>query len=525
MTALVSAVTEAEASVYDRSAHLLGLNPWDFSLEIEWAENDEGDRDIHPLRFDVLKVKRAPVRGLTKDKRLPIWQGIVESLPGGSDGCKIEDDDVTGTAVVRYGKPLALPKDVRTIDLLPKYVDPMGWAKVTYGVGVDGRPIAIDLSKVPHVLIAGKPGSGKSTLLRTDTAVRLANGHKVVVLDHAKKAPWAVAFKPYTILWCTENRAIANALAFIYEESRRRGKLIREHGLENWYDFTLEERERFNIYPLSIYFDEYESAIDPKDLKTTELAYGKDSARYTADQRFNAAVGKIMTYMEQIGKEARYAGIFLVVSTQFPYANKLAGSRNVLGNTIQLAAPGTALQSSEIGLAMGSDTAETIELLTKYSRVRTGEKPPVGLSVIRDSENGTLAAMKIAYLEPADVVSTMKTLGVQECQPWRITDELGVGLRAEETPDPRQPIAPPVLKLTHLDEEAEDVIDLYSSQAASPAEQDSIDSDMDADQETADDPDAESGAPQHEAAEAPIGTAEPEAVLDAPVKSRWSRFQ
>jgi len=465
----IQRVSAEEKVILERIAHQLKTKIWGMWLEFHWVENDEDDRGEHPQRIDSVVVKRSPVGGLTPEQREQIWRPVIAMMPKGSNGWMIEDDQQSGFVTLRYGTPLVLPDGVSVLDMIPQQVNPMDWAKIPLGVGVDGKPLGLDLSKVPHTLIAGKPGSGKSTLLRTDMAQRVARGHKLMVFDPFKKAPWATMFKPYTIAWSMEIRGVANALAFVYEESKRRGKVIRAHGKENWYDFSTEDRDKLGLYPISIYFDEYESAIFTKDLKTTALAFGKDSKRYLSDEKYNAAVGLMQHYVAQIGIESRFAGLYLVVATQFPYKEKLGAARNVLGNTIQLHQAGAAIQSSEIGLAMGADASRAVELLTEFSAPRPGHEAPVGLGVIQNSETGTLNAMKIAFLSPDEVVPLMVSLGVPECRPWRVTDALGIGIRAEEIPDPRTPVAPPATTLTHLEEEvdvAHDWMDDENEEAA-----------------------------------------------------------
>ncbi|MEX1078537.1 MAG: hypothetical protein WED09_05465 [Homoserinimonas sp.] len=459
-------VDAEEAAVIQQVANrIAGGNAHNVWLEFHWVPNDGHNADVCPRHLEAVVVLRSPKRGLTEDEQEKTWRSVMEFFPGWTNGT-IEAVGVSSVVILRYAKPLALPALVRTIDLLPpKSADPMRWAKNAYGVNPVGEAVMHDLSKVPNLLIAGKPGTGKSALARHILAMRLALGHKVIVLDHEKKAAFARPFKSRTLIWATENRAIANALAFAHQDALRKYTVIRSLGYENWYDATTEERKRYDLYPVSIFFDEFENAIAPKDVKTAEAAFGKGSKRYESDLRFNAAIGLIQDYTAKLGKVDRAAGTYLVIMTQFPYQEKLKDVRNALGMSIQMAATGTTLKANEVGLTLGPDASEGIELLNKFITPFPGQEPQVGVGAMQDTENGGLTAFKAPWLGLDEVEEFLSLAGVPEVQPWRITDQLGVGLRAEEEPDLRTPIEPPFGQtLSHLDEEEEgDVIDLYSA--------------------------------------------------------------
>lgn len=464
MTATLAPVASYEMDIYHRVARLLNVSVWDLYMVFTWVNVGAPN-----ARIDNVVVLNAPVAGMTPEKRHDTWRAIISALPGGSDGWPIDDDQETGRATLKYGEPLRLPEHVTTRDLVEKCdltSDPMAWARVGYGIKTDGSKLIHYLPSVPHLLVAGKPGTGKSAFARHILATRLALGHQVVIFDHAKKAAFAKGFRDYALIWATENRAIANGLAFLSEEGARRYKVIRRLGYENWYDLTPEERREHNISPISIFFDELENALDASgiDLKATADIYGKDSPQVIAETKKMRAISFIYKYMASIGKVDRAAGLYLVVLTQFPYQEILKGIRNPLGMVVQLAATGVTLKSNEVQPALGPDTTEGIDLLVKFTTPADGGESIVGVGVMQDSEEGGLSVFKSPWLDLSDVQPFLSDMGVPTVAPWRFTDQLGIGLRAEETLDPRTPIEPPFGQmLSHInDDDDQDVVDLFA---------------------------------------------------------------
>jgi hypothetical protein len=463
-TAKVSPVSNIEAAIYARAATLLKINIWDLDMAFVWKELDDGT-----WRIDQVQVFNVPVAGLTPEKRRETWRALVSAIPDGSDGWKIQDDQQTGVATLRYGEPLRLPENDTTRELVAisdLSSDPMAWARVPYGIKTDGTKLIHYLPSVPHLLVAGKPGTGKSAFARHILATRLALGHQVAIFDHAKKAAFAKGFREYALMWATENRAIANGLAFLREEGARRYTIIRQLGYENWYDLSPKQRLEHGIAPITVFFDELENALDSSgiDVRATAEIYGKDSPQVLAESKKLRAIAFIYKYLAQIGKVDRAAGLYLVVLTQFPYQEILKGIRNPLGMVVQLAATGVTLKSNEVQPALGPDTTEGIELLTKFTTPHDGAKDIVGVGVMQDSVEGGLSPFKTPWLALNDVQPFLDGMGVQTVSPWRFTDQLGIGLRAEETPDHRTPVEPPFGQLlSHKDDDTdEDVVDLFS---------------------------------------------------------------
>ncbi|TIH28784.1 FtsK/SpoIIIE domain-containing protein [Subtercola vilae] len=461
----VQAVTPDEAAIYRDVADAMKVPSWSLWLEVTWRDNEESDNVIYPNRIDSVEVKRSPLRG-TAGEREKRWWAAIEALPKASDGWTIEDRGNRGTTL-RYGQGRALPDVFSTIESLPDAYAPSDWNTVPEGAGETGSAISLDLEKIPHLLVAGKPGSGKSTLLRQDMMSRLARGHRLAVFDTEKFALSLALLKAWTIMWGERIAEVATMLAYLCEEGDRVLGLIKQYGYENWYDFTPEERRELNIGPITVYYDEYETSVEKA---TVPSSLGKDDRQVITAQRQNVAVDQVELYMAKIAKKHRAAGIYFVVATQFPYKESLKGLRPSLGNAIQCHAPGAVPVASEIALAMGTgSTAETIELFERFSVDKDGNKGKKGLAVIR-SETGALEAIRVGFAPKDQSAKIIENLGIPKASPWIINDVLGLSMRRTvDEKDLRVPAAAPFTRFTHLEDDDDfDDDDLDEAQSSSP---------------------------------------------------------
>ena len=178
------------------------------------------------------------------------------------------------------------------------------------GRTITGKPMIIDVAKMPHMLIAGTTGSGKSvcinTFICTVLYTRAPQDVRFIMVD-----PKVVELSVYNGIphlltpVITEAKKVVRALAWLCDEMERRYKMLSKFGVRNIDGFNakiISENIPAERMPyIVLIMDEF------ADLMTT---VGKD----------------IENYVARLAAKARAAGIHLVLATQRPSADVITGT-------------------------------------------------------------------------------------------------------------------------------------------------------------------------------------------------------
>ena len=205
---------------------------------------------------------------------------------------------------------IEIPNDKRAIVGMREILESDAWAdeesrlKLALGRDVAGKPIVVDLAKMPHLLIAGKTGSGKSVAMNAFLCSLLWQNSpedlKLILVD-----PKRVELKPYNHLphlltpVIVEPEKCVSALAWAVAEMNRRYRQLSEVGVRNLTEFNEkfpDKKEPFIV----IVIDE---------LADLMMVAGKD---------VEAAICRI-------AQLARSVGMHLVVATQRPSVDVVTG--------------------------------------------------------------------------------------------------------------------------------------------------------------------------------------------------------
>lgn len=243
-------------------------------------------------------VKVSKIRGLEDDIALSL----------AAHGVRIEAP-VPGKAAVGIEVP-NVNKDTVTIrEILQSSEFRNAKSKLAFAVGKDitGNAIIGDITKMPHVIIAGTTGSGKSVCTRSIIMSILYNATpdevKIILID-----PKVVEFKvfeglPHLLIpIVTDVKKAAGALNWAVNEMMRRYNTFADNGvndLKSYNEFAAEEE--IPAMPQVVVF------ID--ELADMMLVAGKD-------------VEDSICRLAQMG---RAAGIHLVVATQRPTTDVITG--------------------------------------------------------------------------------------------------------------------------------------------------------------------------------------------------------
>jgi DNA segregation ATPase FtsK/SpoIIIE, S-DNA-T family len=189
------------------------------------------------------------------------------------------------------------------------------------GKDASGNPLIEDLTKMPHMLIAGTTGSGKSvcmsSILMSFLYTKKPNELKLVLVD--PKMVELSQFKDVPHLMCpvvTEMGKAAAILEWAVRKMDERYELLMEAGcrdLNGYNALTWDElKERFNPQ------NEVEEARIPKKLPYMVFVIDELADLMMTNKEVEGSIVRI-------AQKARAVGIHLILATQRPQANVVTG--------------------------------------------------------------------------------------------------------------------------------------------------------------------------------------------------------
>ena len=219
---------------------------------------------------------------------------------------------IPGTSYVGIEIPNHTRSNVHLGDVLPYAAG--GPLEVAIGRDSAGKPVIADISKMPHMLVAGTTGSGKSVMINSMIMSRLMRTTpkqvRLIMVD-----PKRVEFSSYNGLphlyvpVVTDPRQAASALQWAVSEMERRLKVFERAGARNI--------TKYNDMCVNGKLAEMDNPPEPlpyivviiDELSDLMMTAGKD----------------VEASIVRIAQLARAAGIHLVIATQRPSANVVTG--------------------------------------------------------------------------------------------------------------------------------------------------------------------------------------------------------
>jgi S-DNA-T family DNA segregation ATPase FtsK/SpoIIIE len=197
---------------------------------------------------------------------------------------------------------------------------------IALGKDISGNPVVTDLSKMPHLLVAGTTGSGKSVAINAMILSLLYKSeprHVRLILVDPKMLELSVYQDIPHLLApvVTDMKQAANALNWCVAEMERRYKLMSWLGVRNLSGFNhkvadAEKHGRTLEDPLTL------DSGEPQPLKA--LPYVVVVIDELADLMM--VVGKkVEELIARLAQKARAAGIHLVLATQRPSVDVITG--------------------------------------------------------------------------------------------------------------------------------------------------------------------------------------------------------
>ena len=174
------------------------------------------------------------------------------------------------------------------------------------GQGMDGKPVIIDLSKMPHLLVAGSTGSGKSVFINSIIAGLLSTKKpedvRMILIDpkRVELTPYSKIPHLYTEDVIVDTEKAVSVLSATVEEMMMRFKILEKVGVKNISDFNKKMKNSHKMWNILVVIDE---------LADLMLQAGSE-------------IERLIVRLAQLG---RATGIHLVVATQRPSVDVVTG--------------------------------------------------------------------------------------------------------------------------------------------------------------------------------------------------------
>lgn len=271
-------------------------------------------------RFEIepaIGVKGAQIVNLMKDlaRALSVVSiRVVETIPGKS--------------FMGLELPNAKRQIVRLVELLSSttYNDTPSPLSLALGKDIAGKPVIVDLARMPHLLVAGTTGSGKSVAVNAMILSLLYKAEprqvRLILIDPKMLELSVYEGIPHLLApVVTDMKLAANALHWCVGEMERRYRLMSTLGVRNLagYNARVAEAKRAGK-PLTNPFTltpESPEPIEEMPLIVVVIDELADLMMVTGK--------KIEELIARIAQKARAAGIHLILATQRPSVDVITG--------------------------------------------------------------------------------------------------------------------------------------------------------------------------------------------------------
>ena len=231
---------------------------------------------------------------------------------------------------------LELPNKHREIVRLSEVLESEGFAKspsplsMVLGKDIAGKPVTVDLAKMPHLLVAGTTGSGKSVGINVMILSMLYKSQpedvRMIMIDPKMLELSVYDGIPHLLTEVvTDMKDAANALRWCVGEMERRYKLMSALGVRNLKGYNQKVEEAIAAgEPLRDPIWKPGDSMDERPPELGKLPYIVVVVDELADMMM--IVGKkVEELIARIAQKARAAGIHLILATQRPSVDVITG--------------------------------------------------------------------------------------------------------------------------------------------------------------------------------------------------------
>ena len=283
-------------------------------------------KEVHPgpvvTRYELALapgVKVSKIAGLARDiaRSLSIISvRVVEVIPG--------------KALIG----LELPNDSREMVRLREVLESQEYAhaksplSLALGKDIAGRPIIVDLAKMPHLLVAGTTGSGKSVGVNAMLLSLLYKAKpeevRLILVDPKMLELSVYDDIPHLLTpVVTDMKEAANSLRWCVAEMERRYRLMAALGVRNIAGYNKKIAEaQAKGKPLTNPFQLTQEGVEPEVLEHSPYIV---VCIYEFADMMMVVGKKVEQLIARIAQKARAAGIHLILATQRPSVDVITG--------------------------------------------------------------------------------------------------------------------------------------------------------------------------------------------------------
>ena len=309
--------SEATLEAMSRQVELKLL---DFNIQVEVVAVNPGP--VIP-RFELQPapgVKGSQISNLSKDlaRSLSVVSvRVVDVIPGKS---------VIGLEIPNTSRELVTLSEILSSK---EYEELHSTTALGLGKDISGHPMVMDLSRMPHLLVAGTTGSGKSVAINAMILSLLYKSPpkkiRLIMIDPKMLELSVYEGIPHLLTpVVTDMKEAANALRWCVSEMERRYRLMATLGVRNINGYNKKIVEAASRrQPLT---DPFHTPVDDEDEAPAleELPYIVILIDELADMMMTVGK-KVEELIARLAQKARASGIHLILATQRPSVDVITG--------------------------------------------------------------------------------------------------------------------------------------------------------------------------------------------------------
>lgn len=293
----------------------------DFGVEVQVAGVQPGPV-ITRFELDLAPgVKVSKISNLAKDiarSLSALAVRVVEVIPGKS---------YVGLELPNKQREIVWLREVISCEAFQKSASPL---TMVLGKDISGKPVVVDLAKMPHLLVAGTTGSGKSVGVNVMILSLLYKSQpedvRLIMIDPKMLELSVYEGIPHLLTEVvTDMKDAANALRWCVGEMERRYKLMSSLGVRNLKGYNAKIEEAIaNGEPLKDPTWKPGDSMHENVPELEKLPHIVVVVDEFADMMM--IVGKkVEELIARIAQKARAAGIHLILATQRPSVDVITG--------------------------------------------------------------------------------------------------------------------------------------------------------------------------------------------------------
>ncbi len=317
--------TQVDESQLERSARVLEQKLADFGVEGRVVEVQPG-----PV---VTMYKFEPGSGIKVSQIVNLSDDLSMALRAAA--VRIQAP-VPGEAVVGIEVPNRKRERVYLREILEaeEFVAAQSQLTIALGKDIAGRPVAADLAKMPHLLIAGATGTGKSVSIHTMIASILFNATaddvRLILVDPKMLELSVYENIPHLLVpVVVDTQKAASALLWATQEMENRYLRMRELGVRNIDGYNQALASGVSIAQLKMAGQSMPASDDPNQPAVGAIEHRKlPKIVIVIDELADLLLSEGKTVerdINRLAQKARAAGIHLILATQRPSVDVITG--------------------------------------------------------------------------------------------------------------------------------------------------------------------------------------------------------